>query len=126
MLSHDFAKLLLKRRSHDLRFVAEVSLPGHDDLEDVCRTALADDRARAVGIEPPESILSYDSDDDMLDVALGPIFAGQQGSYYLNPQEALMALKAVETQMHLISHIGMDLACLEAFTQLRKRIKDAL
>lgn len=90
MLSHDFAKLLLSRRNNDLRFVAEVCCPGHDDEDgDVCRTRMEDDYRREIG-QPevdPDQLVTYDSDDDALDVSLGPIYAGKQGEYTLSAEE---------------------------------------
>lgn len=89
MLSHDFAKLLLSCRNNDLRFNVEVNAVGHDDEDgDWCRTKLADDRAREVyGMDEDVEILKYSSEDDMLDVFLGPVFAGKVGEYTLSAEE---------------------------------------
>jgi hypothetical protein len=96
MLSHDLAHRLLERRNHDLRFVSEVSFPGADDEVDVCSTQLADDRYRTVhGREAKDvpEVLTYDADDDVLDVLLGPIYAGRQGGYVLDPEEVEMVIE---------------------------------
>ncbi len=94
MLSHDFARALLERRNHDLRFVAEVCYPGHDDEDgDICRTQMVDDRARTIcGVGDDVEVLAYDSDDDVLDVRLGPMFAGQTGGYMLSPEQVKLLI----------------------------------
>lgn len=124
MLSHDFARELLKRRNHDLRFVVDVSVPGHDDEPETCTVQMEDDRHRATGAagDPPE-VLTYDGEDDLLDVRLGQVFLGRQGDYTLSGDEVLLVLKAINTQMHRISHIGMDREGLKRFTDLYEKIK---
>jgi hypothetical protein len=128
MLSHDFARALLARRNHDLRFIVEVCMPGRPDEEDgeINRTRLADDRAREVyGTDKDVEILEYDSSDDMLDVMLGPIFAGEQGGYYLTREEAQLVRKALVDELHRIFQMANDKAAHERFSQLYKRMKDA-
>lgn len=120
MLSHDFARALLERRNHDLRFVAEVCYPGRDDEDgDVCCTQMADDRARTVyGVGDDVEVLTYDSEHDVLDVALGPIFAGQQGGYTLSPEEVALLKHA------LGGHTLIDPRS-PALSKLRKSLEDA-
>jgi hypothetical protein len=116
MLSHDFARALLERRNHDLRFVAEVCYPARDDESgDICRTELADERARVVhGLGDDIEVLNYDSEHDVLDVMLGPIFAGQQGGYTLSPEE-------VQRLLRILSSLQLGRESLA----LRDRLKDA-
>jgi hypothetical protein len=94
MLSHDLAKALRERRNMDLRFIVEVCLPGRDETGEILTTSLADDRHRAIGAkgDAPE-ILHYSFEDDMLDVSLGPVYAGDMGSYMLSPDEVKLALR---------------------------------
>lgn len=97
MLSHDFASALLARRNHDMRFVSEVCFPGQDEGE-INHTQMADDRARTVyGMAEDVEVLAYDSEDDVLDVMLGPIFAGQQGGYTLSPEEVQRLLRILSS-----------------------------
>lgn len=127
MLSHDFAQALLKRRNHDMRFAAEVCFPGRDDEDgDLCRTQMMDDRNRTVGHPEPVEILSYSSEDDVLEVALGPIFAGEEGGYYFPPEEALMVLKALRSEIHHINHMAANPEARERFTQLYDRLRAAI
>lgn len=116
MLSHDFARALLERRNHDLRFVTEVCFPGHDDEEgETNRTQMADDRAREVyGMGDDVEVLAYDSKDDVLDVMLGPIFAGRQGGYTLSPEE-------VQRLLRILSSLQLGKESLA----LRDRLKNA-
>jgi hypothetical protein len=123
MLSHDFARLLLKRRNMDMHFVVNATLPGHDDDESPdYRVAMADDRHREIGAEgPPPEILRYDSEHDFLEVALGWIFLGRQGSYTLTPEEARMVIGAL-FDAEATSHPD-DRAGRERIAQLRNKIR---
>jgi hypothetical protein len=129
MLSHDFAHALLKRRNHDLRFLVDASLPGHDDDDRAYSVQLADDRHREVGTagDPPE-VLRYDSEEDFLEVRLGQIFLGRQGSYTLTPEEALYALSALDKKIWAWEHNGVPKSDprVEPFVNLRKAIKQEL
>lgn len=98
MLSHDFAESLLRRRNHDMRFTAEVCFPGRDDEDgEINTTQMMDDRNRTIGSEEHSQVISYSSEDDVLEVELGPIFAGEEGGYYLRPEEVRELLEKLDT-----------------------------
>lgn len=96
MLSHDFANALLKRRNNDLRFVAEVVNPGEEEDGKLTSTELADDRAREVyGTDEDVEVVEYDSENDCLNVYLGPIFAGSEGEATLSAEEVDLVTEAL-------------------------------
>jgi hypothetical protein len=97
MLSHDLANALLSHRNNDVKFIVEVSLPGRDDDEDLCRVEMADDRAKILGWDeiPPAEVVKFNSERDWLEVKLGAVYAGRQGSVVLEPEDVALVVKAL-------------------------------
>jgi hypothetical protein len=121
MLSHELANALLARRNQDLRFVVDVSTPGHDDAEETHTVQLADDRHCEIGAEgPAPEVLSYNSEEDFLEVRLGQVFIGEQGSYSLNSEEASLVLELLSVVR--LAHPAQRKAAF----QLRKAIETEL
>jgi hypothetical protein len=84
VLSHDLARLLLARRNNDIKFLVGVDADP-DGLEEVqwCMVEMEDDRQRVVSGRqvPPEEVLTFNSQDDYLQIQLGVIYLGDPPDY---------------------------------------------
>lgn len=110
MLSHDLARLLLKRRNNDLKFEVEVAERGSDD-GDFHVTDMLDDRAKLRGeTVTPENLLVYNPQDDYLLLHLGTVFLGENGEappMVLLPTEKEVIRKALQKLKWGYDHVGL-------------------
>lgn len=79
MRSHDLARALLARRDNDIQFIVPVSVGGtlDDPAEpEMHRIELSDHPGRSWTI-PADRVVTYDSQDDFVNVRLGVVYAGE-------------------------------------------------
>lgn len=126
MLSHDLARLLLKRRNNDIRFITETFTPGDDERAGTFTALETYDSYRTeVGGDPvkPEDCVKYSTEADEIHVSLGPCYAGSEGEYTLSGEEAALVKAILDDKLADFSSIFSPK--LDAITQLRNKIRDA-